>query len=80
MDVVSLYVHIPDHLSLYALTLEEHTPLAQQVARGEIRPPDDDLAADMYVLAEEMLAQASYVHYEISNWAGTRGTGGTWVS
>ena len=60
----------PNHLSLYALTLEEHTPLAQQVARGEIPSPDDDLAADMYILAEEMLAQAGYTHYEISNWAG----------
>ena len=60
----------PDHLSLYALTLEEHTPLARQVARGEMPSPDDDLAADMYILAEEMLAEAGYVHYEISNWAG----------
>jgi len=60
----------PDHLSLYALTLEEHTPLAQQVACDEIPSPDDDLAADMYILAEEMLAQADYTHYEISNWAG----------
>jgi len=59
----------PDHLSLYALTLEEHTPVAQQVACGEIPCPDDDLAADMYVSAEEMLAEAGYVHYEISNWA-----------
>ena len=60
----------PDHLSLYALTLEEHTPLARQVASGEIPTPDDDLAADMYVLAEEMLAKVGYIHYEISNWAG----------
>ncbi|MBC8263704.1 MAG: radical SAM family heme chaperone HemW [Anaerolineales bacterium] len=60
----------PDHLSLYALTLEEHTPLARQVACGEIPSPDDDLAADMYILAEEMLAEEGYVHYEISNWAG----------
>ena len=60
----------PDHLSLYALTLEEHTPLARQVARGEIPSPDDDLAADMYILAEEVLAEAKYIHYEISNWAG----------
>ena len=60
----------PDHLSLYALTLEEHTPLARQVARGETPSPDDDLAADMYILAEEMLVEAGYVHYEISNWAG----------
>ncbi len=59
----------PDHLSLYALTLEEHTPLARQVARGEIPSPNDDLAADMYILAEEMLAESGYAHYEISNWA-----------
>ena len=59
----------PDHLSLYALTLEEHTPLAQRIARGEVPAPDDDLAAEMYVLAEETLAEAGYVHYEISNWA-----------
>ncbi len=59
----------PEHLSLYCLTLEEHTPLAQQVAKGEIPAPDDDLAADMYILAEEMLAEAGYTHYEISNWA-----------
>ncbi len=64
-------IHLqPDHLSLYALTLEEHTPLAQRVARGEIPHPDDDLAADMYILAEEVLAEAGYIHYEISNWAG----------
>ncbi len=63
-------IHLqPDHLSLYALTLEEHTPLTQRVASGEIPHPDDDLAADMYVLAEAMLAEAGYIHYEISNWA-----------
>ncbi|HIC94723.1 MAG TPA: radical SAM family heme chaperone HemW, partial [Anaerolineae bacterium] len=56
----------PDHLSLYALTLEEHTPLARRIAEGEVPAPDDDLAAEMYVLAEEMLAEAGYVHYEIS--------------
>ena len=59
----------PDHLSLYPLTLEEDTPLAQRVARGELPFPDEDLAADMYLLAEEMLDAAGYEHYEISNWA-----------
>ncbi len=58
----------PDHLSLYALTLEHDVPLARRIARGELPPPDDDAAAAMYELAEETLA-ASYVHYEISNWA-----------
>ena len=59
----------PDHLSLYALSLEEHTPLGQRVVRGEVASPDDDLTADMYTLAEGMLAEEGYVHYEISNWA-----------
>ncbi len=59
----------PEHLSLYALTLEEHTPLAAQVARGALPTPDDDLAADMYELAQELLAAAGYEQYEISNWA-----------
>ncbi|MBI2866145.1 MAG: radical SAM family heme chaperone HemW, partial [Chloroflexi bacterium] len=59
----------PDHLSLYCLTLEQGTPLARRVAEQEVPAPDPDLAADMYRLAEEMLAQAGYSHYEISNWA-----------
>lgn len=58
-----------DHLSLYALTLEECTPLAQAVAAGDLPEPDPDLAADMYELAQERLAAAGYAHYEISNWA-----------
>jgi oxygen-independent coproporphyrinogen-3 oxidase len=59
----------PAHLSLYALTLEEHTPLAGRIAREELPAPDDDLAAEMYEMAEAELARAGYVHYEISNWA-----------
>ncbi len=59
----------PDHLSLYALALQEDTPLAARIAGGKLPPLDDDLAADMYLLAEEMLEAAGYLHYEISNWA-----------
>lgn len=59
----------PEHLSLYALTLEEHTPLARRIGRGELPALDDDLAAEMYELAEAELARRGYVHYEISNWA-----------
>lgn len=57
----------PEHLSLYPLSLEEGTPLWGRVERGEVRAPDDDLAAEMYLLAEELLG--AYRHYEISNWA-----------
>jgi oxygen-independent coproporphyrinogen-3 oxidase len=59
----------PEHLSLYALTLEEGTPLAADVARGCFPAPDPDLAADIYLWAGEALAAAGYEHYEISNWA-----------
>lgn len=59
----------PEHLSLYALTVEEGTPLAGAIAKGDLPEPDDDMAAEMYLLAEEKLGAAGYVHYEISNWA-----------
>jgi len=57
----------PEHLSLYPLSLEEGTPLWRRVESGEVEGPDDDLAAGMYLLAEELLK--GYRHYEISNWA-----------
>ena len=59
----------PEHLSLYALTVEPGTPLAQWIKRGELAAPDPDLAADMYNMACQELAVAGYTHYEISNWA-----------
>ena len=59
----------PEHLSLYALTLEEGTPMHRWAAAGKIPPPDPDLAADMYQQARETLASGGYQHYEISNWA-----------
>ncbi len=59
----------PEHVSLYALGLEEGTPLKVWVERGRLPEPDDDLAADMYDLATEMLAAQGYEQYEISNWS-----------
>jgi oxygen-independent coproporphyrinogen-3 oxidase len=59
----------PDHLALYSLIIEEGTPLHKWVEQGRVRPADDDLVADMYLLAEDRLANAGYEHYEISNWA-----------
>lgn len=60
---------LPEHFSLYALTLEHGTPLEHWAARGLVVEPDPDLAADMYEWASERLAQAGYKQYEISNWA-----------
>lgn len=59
----------PDHLSLYALTVEDSTPLAIQIANGELPQPDDDLEADMYIMASEFLENQGFAQYEISNWA-----------
>jgi oxygen-independent coproporphyrinogen-3 oxidase len=59
----------PDHLSAYALIVEEGTKLARQIARGDVAQPDDDLQADMYELADERLSAAGYGWYEVSNWA-----------
>ena len=59
----------PDHLSAYALIVEDGTKLARQIRRGEVATPDDDLAADMYELADDRLAAAGYDWYEVSNWS-----------
>lgn len=59
----------PEHLSLYALTVEDGTPLAHQVARGLAPEPDPDLQAAMYERGQALLTAAGYEQYEISNWA-----------
>ena len=59
----------PDHVSAYALVVEEGTALARQVGRGVVPAPDDDVLADRYVIADEMLRTAGFDWYEISNWA-----------
>lgn len=59
----------PDHLSLYGLTVEEGTPLHGAISEGTLPAPDPDLAADMYEFAQDTLASAGFVHYEISNWS-----------
>jgi len=59
----------PDHLSAYALIVEEGTALARRIRSGEVARPDDDLQADMYELADDRFAAAGYRWYEVSNWA-----------
>ena len=59
----------PDHLSLYSLIIEEGTPFFDWTQEGRITPGDEDLCADMYEYADELLASAGYINYEISNWA-----------
>jgi oxygen-independent coproporphyrinogen-3 oxidase len=58
----------PDHVSAYALIVEDGTPLARKVARGELPAPDDDDLADKYELADAALTSAGLRWYEVSNW------------
>jgi putative oxygen-independent coproporphyrinogen III oxidase len=59
----------PDHVSAYSLIVEDGTAMGRAVSRGELPAPDDDLAADMYELADQVLGDAGYSWYEVSNWA-----------
>ena len=61
----------PDHVSAYALIVEDGTRLAAKVRRGEIPAPDDDAMADRYQIADELLGAAGFTWYELSNWAKT---------
>ncbi|MDP3891090.1 radical SAM family heme chaperone HemW [Nocardioides sp.] len=59
----------PDHVSAYALIVEDGTALARRVRRGELPAPDDDDLADKYLLADDLLTADGLEWYEISNWA-----------
>ena len=58
-----------DHISAYALVVEEGTKMGAQVARGELPTPDPDDEAAKYELADALLSEAGYAWYEISNFA-----------
>jgi oxygen-independent coproporphyrinogen-3 oxidase len=78
----------PDHVSAYALIVEEGTALARRVRRGDVPMTDDDDLADKYLAADEAFERAGLRWYEVSNWARTRDaacrhnlgywTGGDW--
>ena len=59
----------PEHLSLYALTIEPRTPFGRLAERRQLPLPDPDLAAEMYEWAGDFLESQGYIQYEISNWA-----------
>ena len=60
-----------DHVSAYALIVEDGTALARKVASGAVPAPDDDVLADRYLQADDALAAAGFGWYEVSNWART---------
>jgi oxygen-independent coproporphyrinogen-3 oxidase len=63
----------PDHVSAYALVVEEGTRLARQVRIGAVAPVDDDVLADRYEMADARLDAAGLRWYEVSNWARSPG-------
>ncbi len=68
-SVESVLALRPDHVSAYALIVEDGTALARRVARGELAMTDDDDLADKYLIADGLLGAAGLGWYEVSNWA-----------
>ena len=60
-----------DHVSAYALVVEQGTRMAVQVKRGLLTLPDEDDQAAKYELADDLLTEAGLHWYEVSNWART---------
>ena len=66
-----------DHVSAYALVIEEGTALARRVRRGELAAPDDDVLAHRYELVDARLSEAGMSWYEVSNWSRPAANAGT---
>ena len=58
-----------EHISVYGLIVEEGTPLERLVSAGKLTLPDEDIAADMYELVQQVLKAHGFERYEISNYA-----------
>ena len=71
-SLAGLLAEEPDHVSAYALTIEEGTPLATLVASGRAPQVDPDVQASRHALADEVLGAAGFTRYEVSNWARPR--------
>jgi len=59
----------PEHISLYALSIEPDTPFEHLLKGGLLKIPSDDAAHEMYPNAIDFLNEQGYEHYEISNFA-----------
>jgi oxygen-independent coproporphyrinogen III oxidase len=62
-------VFAPTHISVYGLTIEERTPFYRRQQRGQFALPDEEVQVAMFERADQLLAAAGYMHYEISNYA-----------
>lgn len=58
---------LPEHISSYGLTIEERTVFGNWSKRGKLHPMDEENSAQQFEILTDMLLQAGYVHYEISN-------------
>ena len=67
-SVNTALAHGIDHLSAYALIVEDGTKLSAKIKRGEISKPDDDLMAAMYLKVDELASDSGLNWYELSNW------------
>lgn len=68
-DLERALLFLPDHISAYAYTPADGTPMGDAVASGELSLPSDDAAAEMYAMTREKLAREGYDQYEISNFS-----------
>ncbi len=59
----------PEHLSCYQLSLEGDTPLGRRYQKGDFALPDEDRQADLFMMTSDILENAGYLHYEVSNFA-----------
>jgi oxygen-independent coproporphyrinogen III oxidase len=66
-DLAAAFALAPDHLSLYGLTVEDHTALGRWTARGEVARVDDERYAAEFLAADEALQRHGFEHYEVSN-------------
>lgn len=68
-DLTRLLAFAPDHISLYGLTIEPHTPLGRWRARGEVEEAPEEVYERQFLESHERLRAAGFEHYEVSNFA-----------
>ncbi|MGV8074232.1 MAG: radical SAM family heme chaperone HemW [Syntrophobacteraceae bacterium] len=60
---------MPEHISCYQMTYAERTPFAKMAAEGKIRPLNEEAESSLFLFTSNLLQDAGYIHYEISNFA-----------
>lgn len=67
--LIELITLKPEHISLYALSVEQGTPLEESVKSGKTKLPSDGFIINLFYQTIEKLTESGYEHYEISNFA-----------